>query len=177
MKKNVLLTGSPGCGKTTLIEKIASRIETPVAGFLTREIREAGSRVGFSIETFDGRKGLLALVGEEGHHRVGRYGVRIETLEAVAVPSLSVNSRNTLVVIDEIGKMECLSSAFRRAVLDLLDSRSVVLASIAKRGDAFMEGIKSRADVTLHEVTIANRDGLVASIAGELRLMLEEEGT
>jgi len=168
MKKNILITGSPGCGKTTLIEKAVARIKAPVAGFLTREIREKGSRVGFSIESFSGRRGILAHVGEEGPLRVGKYTVRIEALEAIAIPSISVDSPGTLIVIDEIGKMECLSPAFKRAVLDVLGSSNPVLASIARKGDSFMEGIKSREDVVVHEVTNANRNQLASSIAREL---------
>ena len=72
MKINVLITGLPGCGKTTLIEKIASMIKAPVAGFITREIRERGNRVGFSVETFDGKKGILAHISREGQFRVGK---------------------------------------------------------------------------------------------------------
>ena len=127
MRKNIFVTGLPGCGKTTLIEKIASGIEVPVAGFITREIRERGKKVGFSIDTFGGPKGILAYVGEEGPLWVGKYAVRIETLENLAIPSLSAGSPDILVVIDEIGKMECLSPAFRRAVLDVLDSVNPVL--------------------------------------------------
>lgn len=174
MKKNILVTGLPGCGKTTLIERVASSLEAPVAGFITREIRERGSRVGFSIDTFGGQKGILAYVGEEGTHRVGRYAVRIETLEDIAIPSVTASSSGILIVIDEIGKMECLSPAFRRAVLDALDSMNPVLASVAKRGDSFMEGIRARKDVALHEVTTGNRNLLAASITEEIRSMLRK---
>ncbi len=40
--KKILFTGPPGCGKSTLIERIIQRIETPATGFFTREIREKG---------------------------------------------------------------------------------------------------------------------------------------
>jgi nucleoside-triphosphatase THEP1 len=172
MKKNTLVTGLPGCGKTTLIEKVAASIGTPVAGFLTREIREKGKRVGFSIETFDGKKGTLAHVCIRGAASVGKYGVDPEVLETLAVPSLDAGSADVLVVIDEIGKMECLSPLFRKAVLRVLDSPNPVLASIAEKGDSFIEGIKSRGDVELHKVHILNRDALAASISDEVKKLL-----
>jgi len=62
-KKNILFTGPPRCGKSTLIEKIVKKINTPATGFFTREIRESGKRVGFSINTLDHRTGVLAHQG------------------------------------------------------------------------------------------------------------------
>jgi len=59
-RKNILFTGSPGCGKSTLIEKIVDGTKRSATGFFTREIREHVGRVGFSINTLDGREGVLA---------------------------------------------------------------------------------------------------------------------
>ena len=169
MNKNILITGPPGSGKTTLIEKVVSRTGLPVTGFLTREIRERGVRVGFFIETFDGKQEILAHIGFESPFRVGRYGVRVETLEALAVPSLCAKAENILVVIDEIGKMECLSPTFKRAVLAVFDSLNPVLASVAEKGDAFTKSIKARNDVIISNITRVDRERLIVSIANELR--------
>ena len=46
--KNLLLTGLPGCGKTTVLERVAEHLgDLRLAGFLTLELREHGQRVGF----------------------------------------------------------------------------------------------------------------------------------
>ena len=42
--KNILLTGPPRCGKSTVIEKLVRQIKRPVAGLFTPEIREEGER-------------------------------------------------------------------------------------------------------------------------------------
>jgi len=172
MKKNILLTGPPGCGKSTLIEKVVRGIKAPVTRFLTSEIREKGKRVGFSIRTFDGKEQILAHVRVGSPFHVGKYGVSIEALEALAIPSLSPGSADVLVVIDEIGKMECISLPFQNAVMKVLDSPVTVLASIAEKGASLIEGIKSREDIVLHKISSVNRDSLAVSITDELMALL-----
>ena len=111
--RNILFTGLPGCGKSTIIEKIVQRINRPSTGFFTREIRDKGRRVGFSITTLDGQQGILAHIDIRSHIRVGRYGVNIRDIEKIAVPSMRPENDNVILVVDEISKMECLSGLFR----------------------------------------------------------------
>ena len=100
----------------------------------------------------------------KGRYRVGRYAVRIQTIEKIAVPSLKASTADVLIVIDEIGKMECLSEVFRKAVLAVLDSANPVLATIAMKGDSFIQSLKSREDVSVIELNQANRDILACSL-------------
>jgi nucleoside-triphosphatase THEP1 len=75
----LLLTGAPGVGKTTIIQKLAGAYpDKTLRGFVTQEMRRAGRRVGFELRTFGGRKQVLAHVDIDSPHRVGRYGVDIE---------------------------------------------------------------------------------------------------
>lgn len=159
-RKNILFTGTPGCGKTTLIEKIVRRIKRPCTGFFTREIRETGRRVGFSINTLDGKQGVLAHQEIKNRDRVGRYGVNLEDIDRIAVPSMVPASEHVLVVIDEIGKMECYSRLFQDTLIRILDSGNPVLGSIALIGNSFIEGIKKRKDILLIRVLGNNRDTL-----------------
>jgi nucleoside-triphosphatase THEP1 len=96
MKKNILITGPPGCGKSTLIEKVVNRIEKPVTGFFTREIKEEGRRVGFSINTLDGREGILAHQNIKSRFRVGKYGVNLKDIDSVAVPAMIQTRKDEL---------------------------------------------------------------------------------
>jgi nucleoside-triphosphatase len=80
--KNVLLTGPPGCGKTTALRRLIERLaDLRLAGFYTQEVRERGQRVGFEAVSLSGRRALLAHVRSRSPHRVGRYGVEPERLE------------------------------------------------------------------------------------------------
>jgi nucleoside-triphosphatase len=84
----------------------------PLCGFLTRELRQGRSRVGFEIESFDGERGVLAHVKLTGPPRVGRYGVDLKAFERVALVGLDRPGEECVVLIDELGKMELASQRF-----------------------------------------------------------------
>jgi nucleoside-triphosphatase len=169
--KNLLLTGRPGCGKTTLLTRVLERWTGEVRGLVTVESRSSGGgRTGFSLRTLDGREGVLARAGEPGTPRVGKYRVHLEDLEALAVPAIAPDrDTDTLLVIDEVGKMECFSGAFRCAVEAALDSLHPVLGTVPLRASGFPARVKSRPDVTVLEVTSGNRAALPEEIHALLR--------
>jgi nucleoside-triphosphatase len=159
LKKNIFLTGAPSSGKTTVIREVIKKMGLPANGFYTEEERISGKRAGFLMKTLDGKKGHLAHRDIQSDFRVRRYGVSIENIETIAVPSIApVN--NNVIILDEIGKMECFSAVFRRAVLKALESPNIVLGTITFGGDDFIVGVKKRGDIEMHEVTPENRDSL-----------------
>ena len=170
--RKLLLTGKPGVGKTTLIERIAAKLSASLrlAGFTTREVRNSqGERLGFDLTTLAGKtRTELARVWFPSPVRVGRYGVDLAALESLALPELARRDVD-LIVIDEIGKMECASGRFRRALEGALDSGVSVLATIGKGDLAFLQAIKARPDVELVSVTERNRDSLVEELALRFR--------
>ena len=139
--KNVLVTGRPGVGKTTLIERVVASLrgKLRLGGFTTGEILDsAGRRLGFRVTTLDGRQAELARVGLPSRHRVGRYGVNLEVFERLAVPELGRRDLD-LLLIDEIGTMECGSGRFRRAVEDALDGLVPILATVGRISTPFLD--------------------------------------
>jgi nucleoside-triphosphatase len=168
----ILLEGRPGSGKTTVAWRLMEILKADgvaVCGFVTREIREQGRRVGFSFETTDGATGLLAHVDFAGLPRVGKYGVDLAEFERVAVPVVSEASRDKIVLIDELGKMELASKLFREASLSVFDDdQAVVVATIHSFKHPVTDGLKRRRDIHLIEVTRRNRDELPEAIAAHL---------
>ncbi len=162
--KNILLTGPPRCGKSTVIEKLVRQIKRPVRGFFTREIREKGKRVGFAIITLDGREGILAHEDSPSRARVGKHGVNLDQLEKIAIPSIIPTNSEQIVIIDEIGKMECFSPLFRDILLKTLDSPNLVIGSISLKGTPFITQVKERKDIVLITVSEKNRDSLPACL-------------
>lgn len=156
--KNIFVTGPPRCGKSTLIKKLILRIEKPATGFYTREIKEKGRRTGFSITTLDGKMGVLAHKNMKSRFKVGSYSVNLRDIDQIAVPSMLPAKPDEIVVIDEVGKMECFSPLFRETLIKVLDSRQRVIGSIAQKGDQFIQEIRNRDDVLLINISEKNRD-------------------
>jgi nucleoside-triphosphatase len=168
----LLLTGAPGVGKTTLVEKVARALPRAPGGFATTEIRDRGQRVGFRITPFEAEARVMAHVDFSGAARIGRYGVDVAAIDAVVETALALDSGRELYVVDEIGRMECLSRRFVEAMRALLDSRRLVVGTVAERGGGFIDRVRARRDVELWEVTPRNRDALVREVLAWIRASL-----
>ena len=154
----VLLTGSPGAGKTTLTGRIVDTLRDrgePLAGFLTFEIRRGGRRTGFTIRGVGGLERTLAVRGGEPP-RVGAYGVDLRAFEEVALLELENGLElGSTLVVDEIGKMELLSDAFRDLVPAIFAAPRV-LATAGDHHDPLLDDLRRRDDI--HVVSVHARD-------------------
>jgi nucleoside-triphosphatase THEP1 len=164
--KNILITGLPRTGKTTLILDIIREMKKKVIGFVTKEIRVNNMREGFSIETFSGLNKILASKKyKESKFRVASYGVYIENVDLV-VEELTIKSekqKHDFIIIDEIGKMELFSSNFKKFVLKGLDTKKV-LGTIMLRDNEFTRNIKKREDTLVFNLTKENRESVKKDI-------------
>jgi nucleoside-triphosphatase len=169
-KSNLLLTGLPGVGKTTVLRRVAEALrDTAARGFLTDEIRVKGKRLGFRITSLSGKSATLSHVEIRGGPRVGRYVVDLSALEEIAAEALSTDPPAEAYIVDEIGKMECFSPEFVEAMQALLESESPLVATVALKGGGFIRRVKRRRDVVLWEVTRGNRDDLPKCVLDWLR--------
>ena len=161
---NILLTGRPRIGKTTLIKKLIDSVSLSKGGFYTEEIREEKERIGFLLVTIDGEKTILASVETKSPYRVGKYNVDVDEFEKIGVEAVkkAIPSKE-LIIIDEIGKMELFSKKFRGVVIQALNTGRV-LATIKKGSGSFIDEIKSRKDVKVLEVSFKNRNTLLSKI-------------
>jgi len=175
MKTNLFITGLPGCGKTTLFKKLAGKLQTlrPI-GFYTEEIREGGVRKGFALRSLDGRQGVLAHVNLSGSGRVGKYGVDVAGFDRFLGEISLDDPEAGLAMIDEIGKMECLSQRFQGIIKELLASERLVIATIAQHGGGLIDEIKRRRDVQIHTLTTQNRDAIFQTILAAVQLQNPE---
>ncbi len=162
----ILLTGLPGCGKTTAVMQIIESLKCEkAAGFYTQEIRQNDIRKGFRWTRLDGATGVFAHVDIKGTFKVGKYGVDVAGFEKSVVPVLDIE-RNCaeLFVIDEIGRMECLSKKFVAAIRQLFASEKSVLATVAQKGTGLISEVKSYPTVRLFNLTRQGFDETITEI-------------
>ncbi len=165
----ILLTGAPGCGKTTVVRALVELLAgVRAAGFYTEEVRGRSGRTGFRVVGLDGSAGRLASAGGQGGARVGRYVVHVSEFEAIALPQLEIRPGLELLVIDEIGKMECLSPAFVAAARRALATPVPLLATVALAGGGLIVEAKRAQGVEVVSVSLENRDALPAQLAARL---------
>jgi len=169
----ILLTGLPGCGKTTAAMQIIANLNCEkLAGFYTQEIRQGGVRKGFSWQRLDGAAGTLAHIDIKGPFRVGKYGVDVAGFEKSVVPILDAEKTDTqLFVIDEIGKMECFSKKFAAAIRRLFKSDKSVLATVALKGTGLISEVKNYQDIKLFNLTRQNHNKTIAEILQALSFL------
>ena len=159
----VLLTGSPGVGKTTMVRRIADSLiarGVKVAGITTSEVRERDVRTGFRIRDLSsGAEGWLARKDPMGGSKIGLYRVISEDLERVGVEALRnvAKGRTDFVIVDEIGPMEMTSASFRSALVKVFHGPQPTLATV-KLGSKYEEVEMIREGCLQLELTKENRE-------------------
>ncbi len=175
MGKTLLLTGHPRSGKTTIIQKVVAVLGDRAGGFYTEEIFGPGGRQGFKLITLDGEEHVLAHKDfrDPKIPRVGRYGVDMSVLDGVGVVALrKAMQAGKIVVVDEIGKMELFSRAFRETAMLAILGTSPVLGTIIFKPYPEADIFKTLAPVTIWEVQRVNRDNLPKKALGWLGVKL-----
>nr|MDO8079976.1 NTPase [Candidatus Freyarchaeota archaeon] len=174
MKVNLLITGLPGVGKSSLINKIIEEVRSRsriVGGVITPEVREKNVRVGFLIvNLLTGEQDFLAKVDVRSRYRVGKYGVINENIKNIGVKGLiQAVEKADLIIIDEIGKMELFAPEFVIAVREAFDSSKPVLGTIGKNVQhPFVDEVKKRKDVEILNLTRNNRDEVYQKVFTEI---------
>jgi nucleoside-triphosphatase len=178
-KRVIILTGSPGGGKTTTLEKTVNALKkrgVSVGGMISREVREDDDRVGFEIlDIATGKKGWLAHLNQKSGPQVGKYRVNLGDLESVGVQAINDSvEKADVVAIDEIGPMELFSEKFKVATRNALESNKLVITVVHwKAQDQLVVDAKSRADAAIFVVTTGNRETLPEKLTEQALAFLD----
>jgi nucleoside-triphosphatase len=185
----VVLTGMPGCGKSTMVKRIVDELRassiTNLKGFYTEERRNAANeRIGFDIKTFDGAEGVLARVASEIKStsrpasmdcKVGKYVVYVSEFERLCMKFFDSIDGGSLLIIDEIGKMELFSKDFENAIKNLLISKrnlKILTTVPLKSPHKLIDQIKTHRNTTLFYLTKSNRHEMYPEIFNKVKGMM-----
>ncbi len=177
----MLLTGSPGVGKTTVLLKTVKALKAKdynVGGMISREARVGGTRVGFEIlDLTSSKRGWLAHVNQKSGPQVGKYRVNLEDLDEIGAEAIKKAVENfDVVTVDEIGPMELFSERFRMAVEKAIESRKLVVGVVHwKAKDKLIDEVKKREDTEIIVVTQENRNRLCQTVTEVAMKFLAEQ--
>jgi nucleoside-triphosphatase len=168
MYKKFFITGYPGSGKTTIFNDIVTKLkknlsELSIYGFITKEVRRKGIRVGFSIENFHDEKGILSHIDYKNGPRVGKYGVDLQDLEKVGINTLLNALRKPkakIIAIDEIGKMELFHPEFLKILDRIIASDKIMIATISYKMTELLTKFKNRRDTCVFNLENAPKDSI-----------------
>ncbi len=175
MGNTVFITGRPGIGKTTVFLNVVYSLKASglnIGGFVSREVRVGGNRVGFEImDLTTNRKGWLAHVNQYGGPKVGKYGVNTNDLLSIGVDSIQRSLREnpvSVIAVDEIGPMELTCSKFVQVISKAAKSTKKFLATVhyRERNDILHKFGLTSAEV--FEVTLENRESINDTVVNAL---------
>jgi nucleoside-triphosphatase len=167
MVPRIAVTGSPGVGKSTLVEMVVKASRLNVGGVLARERRYKDRRTGF--ELLDLSTGALGILADEtgSGPQLGKYRVHPEDLDGIGAGAIEAALKCDLIVVDEIGPMELSSREFVSAVETAIASSKPMLVVLHEWSNHRLAK-KIRSTFNVITVTRKNRDALVDEIVGAL---------
>ena len=179
MERNLIVTGPPGCGKTTVLLELVKMLSSQgysVGGVICPEIRKGRFRVGFEIADLLGRRGILAHVSlaSTGAPVISRYGVNLKDLDEISREAF--RRIPDVFVVDEIGPMELKSEVFRSEVGRILDLPVPVVAAVHYRTSAgFIGRLKNRSGTKIITITPHNRNDVPKILFGKVIQIIGRE--
>lgn len=161
----IILTAPPKTGKSTIVQKVIDGLPQKEYGIISKELRDQdGERVGFEAVRMDGVSKTFAHKFEiKSDYAVGgKYFVDLKVIDNFIVPEIEkgIDEPNSIVIVDEIGRMQSSSMKFLKSIKKLLNSNSNVLATVVYENEPWAREFKKHPEVFLVEVTLENREYL-----------------
>lgn len=170
-KMHCLIVAPPGTGKSTLIRQVLEELNRPVFGYLTRKERdEWDEELGNPIYIYAvGKPQVRSEENRVGYCKDKRPTVYGEAFDRFAPQLAEPIPTDGVVVMDEIGFMECSSPAFCERILCLLDGDVPVIAAVKDKDTEFLNRIRSHPKAQCFYLTPQTREETREAVLAELK--------
>lgn len=135
-RKIFIVTGGIGQGKTTQVQKIVDSLtkrNISVSGILAPRIIKDGLTIGYDIVDIEtnNQEPFLRNNIDDNLPKIGNYTISPQGLEnGINILTKSALNNSSLVVIDEIGKLELNDQGWAANVAELVNGSSVLLFAV-----------------------------------------------
>lgn len=171
----ILLSGIPGVGKSTILKNLIKTLNLKkIKVCIVEEIRNNEKRSGFNVKYIPSEKEslLASKTLKLSDIYMSDYSVNLDAIEQEMIPfmkEMTTTKENDLLIFDEIGRMQNLSSHFIKAVDKLLESKNDLLATIVYDDEPWARKYKDDKNNFLITVTLSNRDFILPLLRAMLR--------
>ena len=147
-QKVFVLTGALGQGKTTQIQYLISNLkekEINIGGIYSPRVTENDTTVGYDIVDIrnNEREVFLRINGDRSYEKIGRYYIYPSGLQkGISALNPAVNTKNKIVIIDEVGSLELGNKGWANSIQKLVDENSNHILLVVR--DCFTEKITGK---------------------------------
>jgi nucleoside-triphosphatase len=172
--KHIFLTGVPGIGKSTIINRVLEETGLSAKGFRTvkESADERGSSFIYLYSYGSGSPNGRSVVACR-YEETGGFAVCTGAFDEAGVAALENTANAELILMDELGFMESEACRFQEKVMEILNGDISVLGVVKERDTPFLSGIRSHPEVVVFEITIENRDSFAAILQDMLLSIIE----
>ena len=166
---HILIVGSVGIGKSTLIRRILERVEAPVFGFRTIKAEVDGS--GNASVYIYPATGDTAYMEKNAVGLSSPKGAAAYTgaFDRFGVAYLSGIPAGAAVLMDELGFLESKAEAFCGSVMRILEGPYYVIAAVKPANTPFLEAVRANRDALTYTINEGNRNDLYGRILLDLQ--------
>ena len=162
MPPNVFLTGPMRCGKSTLLSKVIAESGLPAGGYFVQRLMMGSQTRAFhlvdvscepyvpdlEVRTIDNYTNIIGYIN-------GKMIWHPEVLDekGTSIIRQALFDRKSVVLMDEIGRIELKAPGFQQAIFEALDSKQMVIGVIKPEKNNFLDTIRGREDVLILDLS------------------------